>query len=87
MLTGEVELEVAADCVNKLADFCSVRDVDELSPACLKEVYGFEKADLLILFGASVPHACDVVARAILDGVCEKWMIVGGEGHTTESLR
>jgi hypothetical protein len=42
---------------------------------------------MLILFGGSIAYAFDIVGKAALDNIAKNFMIVGGEGHTTESLR
>lgn len=43
-----------------------------------------ERADLVLLFGASLPDAWDAAARLVLDGRAERLMVVGGRGHTTD---
>ena len=45
--------KVAAD-INTLATFLGKRDVAELKKHILKEKYGFEKADVMVLFGGSI---------------------------------
>jgi uncharacterized SAM-binding protein YcdF (DUF218 family) len=82
-----MDLYEIASSMNTLADFCGVRDINALSPAALLERYDIPQADLLILFGGSIPCGCDVAAQAMLQNVAKSFMIVGGEGHTTESLR
>ena len=82
-----MELKKTAENINILADFCGVRDIEELRQNALKEKYGFEKADVLILFGGSIPAGCDTAAAGYLNGAARRLMIVGGEGHTTEFLR
>ncbi len=75
-----------AKCINILADFCGKRDVDELSQELLQERFGIRQADVMILFGGSIPEGCDVAGKALLRDVAKHFMIVGGVGHTTESL-
>lgn len=82
-----MELKRTAENINILADFCGVRDIGQLKQSMLKEKYGFEKADVLILFGGSIPAGCDEAAKGYLNGVARRLMIAGGEGHTTEFLR
>ena len=82
-----MDLKKTAENINILADFCGVRDIEELRQNALKEKYGFEKADVLILFGGSIPAGCDTAAAGYLNGAARRLMIVGGEGHTTEFLR
>ncbi|NLL78215.1 MAG: YdcF family protein [Clostridiales bacterium] len=79
--------EKIAENINTLADFCGMRDLKALTPDALYQTYGIHKADILILFGGSIPAGCDTAALGILSGVADKLMIVGGEGHTTDSLR
>lgn len=76
-----------AENINELSSFLGKRDIDALSSDALKEKYKVSQADMLILFGGSIPYGCDVVGKAAINNVAKKIMIVGGEGHTTESLR
>ncbi|CAH0437798.1 hypothetical protein CQ395_16140 [Clostridium neonatale] len=82
-----MSLQVVAEKINILADFCGKRDVQELTREELIKKYNIEHADSLILFGGSILEGCKVAGKAMLNGVAKKLMIVGGEGHTTESLR
>lgn len=82
-----MDLYRIAKNINILGDFLGKRDIDTLTGDALKEKYQISKADILILFGGSIPYACDIVGKAILNNIAENFMIVGGEGHTTESLR
>jgi uncharacterized SAM-binding protein YcdF (DUF218 family) len=68
--------------INTLVRFCARRDVAELTPAALNGV-----ADVAILFGGSVLAGADVLAAAMRAGVAARYMIVGGQGHTTGALR
>ena len=77
----------AADNINFLADFCGKRDIEELSPECLRDKYGINQADVMVLFGGSILCGGDVLADAIRKGVAKKYIIVGGAGHTTQTLR
>lgn len=82
-----LNLEKLADCVNILGGFCGKRDISELSSNCLQEKYEIIQADVLILFGGSIPCGADVAAHAMKEKAARQFMIDGGEGHTTESLR
>lgn len=75
------------DNINVLNAFLGKRDIYALSSDALEEKYKISQADLLILFGGSIPYGCDVVGKALLNNIAKHFMIVGGEGHTTESLR
>jgi len=82
-----MDLYKIKDNINVLSDFLGKRDIHTLSSNALKEKYKISQADMLILFGGSIPYGCDVVGKALLNNICKKFMIVGGQGHTTESLR
>ena len=76
-----------AEQINILADFCGVRDIDELSSEVLSRKYNFAQADIMVLFGGSIIAGGDVFAEAIKNQIAKKYIIVGGAGHTTETLR
>jgi len=76
-----------AKAINILGQFCGKRDVDQLSRSLLKKKYGFDQADIMVLFGGSIITGGDVLAKAIKDQVAKTYIIVGGAGHTTETLR
>lgn len=73
--------------INTLSRFCAVRDVEALTGEALRRRFGFSKADLLVLFGGCVLAGADVLAGAVKEQVARRYMIVGGEGHTTQTLR
>ncbi len=73
--------------INLLGEFLGKRDMDELSREKLKEKYGVDQADVMVLFGGSILAGGDVLAQAIKDKVAKKYIIVGGAGHTTDTLR
>lgn len=82
-----MDLHNIANNINKLAEFCGKRDLNELSKAELLKRYGVSCSDVLILFGGSILEGWDVAAKAMLNGIAKNLVLVGGEGHTTESLR
>lgn len=82
-----MDQEYIAQCINTLGAFCGPRDIPLLTPQELKKKYGFEQADLMVLFGGSILSGGDVLADAIQNRVAKKYIIVGGAGHTTETLR
>lgn len=84
---SEMNLYKIAENINVLSDFLGKRDIDTLSSNALKEKYQVSQVDLLILFGGSIPYGCDIVGLAISKNFAKNFMIAGGEGHTTESLR
>lgn len=76
-----------AEAINILGEFCGVRDVPELTQSALNARYGFLQADVMVLFGGSILEGGHVLAKAVKSGVAKHYVIVGGEGHTTQSLR
>lgn len=79
--------EEQARHLNTLGAFLGMRDVPELTPEALHRQYGVRRADVMVLFGGSILCGGDVLAEAMKRGVAEKYVIVGGEGHTTQTLR
>ena len=76
-----------AEAMNTLSAFCGKRDVETLTKEALQEKYGFDQADVMALFGGSIMCGAQVLADAIKEGVAKHFLIVGGEGHTTQTLR
>lgn len=79
--------EKIADAVNILGEFCGVRDIDELTPTALKNKFGISQVDVAVLFGGSILAGGDVFAEVMKNNLAKKYIIVGGAGHTTETLR
>lgn len=73
--------------INLLGTFCGMRDVPALTGDCLKSRLGCSQADVMVLFGGSILAGGDVLAEAMKNGAAKKYVIVGGEGHTTQALR
>lgn len=80
-------MERTAENINILGRFCGKRDVEELTRCSLQEQYGIDQADVMVLFGGSIMNGGDVFAQAIRERAAKKYIIVGGAGHTTETLR
>ena len=80
-------LKHTADNINILGAFCGKRDVTELTSEQLLGKYGIRQADVMVLFGGSILCGGDVLAQAMQDQAAKKYVIVGGAGHTTETLR
>lgn len=78
--------KIAAN-INILGKFCGIRDINDLSQEELLECYGFRQADVMVLFGGSILAGGDALAEAIKNNIAKKYVIVGGAGHTTETLR
>ena len=76
-----------ADAINVLGQFCGMRDVDCLNRTSLLAKYGIDQADVFVLFGGSILAGGDLLAQAIKDRIARVYVIVGGAGHTTETLR
>lgn len=76
-----------AECINILGEFCGKRDVLHLTPEKMKQKYNIVQADIMVLFGGSIMCGGDVLAHAMQNNIAKKYIIVGGEGHTTETLR
>lgn len=86
ILKGKMNMSIA-EAINTLGFFCGKRDISELSQKELQSKYGFSQADIYVLFGGSILAGGDVLAEAIKEKIAKTYIIVGGEGHTTESLR
>lgn len=76
-----------AENINTLAKFLGTRDIDVLNQEELFERYGIHQADVMVLFGGSIVEGGDVLASGIKNFVAKKYIIVGGAGHTTDTLR
>ena len=82
-----MDLVKIADAINVLGRFCGMRDVAELNGENLYRRLGFSRADVMVLFGGSILAGGDILAEAMRNRAAEKYVIVGGAGHTTETLR
>jgi hypothetical protein len=82
-----MEKEKISECINILGEFCGRRDIPELTNDELIKKYNIEQADLMVLFGGSIMCGGDVLAEAMKHNIAKKYVIVGGAGHTTETLR
>lgn len=80
-------MENIAKDINLLGRFCGKRDVETLTPDALQASCGLPQADVMVLFGGSILCGGDVLAQAMQNGVAKRYGIVGGAGHTTETLR
>ncbi|SEH33613.1 ElyC/SanA/YdcF family protein [Selenomonas sp. KH1T6] len=76
-----------AEAINILGNFCGPRDIDELTTAALQDKYHFPRVDAAVLFGGSILTGGEVFAEIMKKQLAEKYVIVGGAGHTTETLR
>lgn len=80
-------LENIAKNINILGSFCGKRDIPELTSEQLSKKYGFQQTDVMVLFGGSIMCGGDVLAKAMQKHIAKRYVIVGGAGHTTETLR
>ncbi len=79
-------LTCTAECINILGKFCGKRDLNLLTTDELQHKFQITKADVAILFGGSIIAGGDVFAQIIKHKLAKKYMIVGGSGHTTQTL-
>ena len=78
--------ERTVESVNTLVRFCARRDVPALTREALRSA-GEARADVAILFGGTIVAGADVLADAMREQVAARYVIVGGQGHTTGALR
>lgn len=77
-----------ARCLNVIGDYVARRDVPALTRAALAEAgVSGGVADVAVLFGGSIVAGGDTFAEAMRAGVARTYVIVGGAGHTTATLR
>jgi uncharacterized SAM-binding protein YcdF (DUF218 family) len=70
-----------------LGRFLGRRDVDALDQTELDRAIGHARADVMVLYGGSVLGGVDVLADAMRADVARTYVISGGAGHTTATLR
>jgi uncharacterized SAM-binding protein YcdF (DUF218 family) len=80
------KLNETAEKLNIMGDYLSRRDVLSLTKEEIKNKYGIEKADVLILFGGCIIHGWDIAANAVKAGLAKHFLVSGGIGHTTSEL-
>ena len=85
--SSNAHLHILAEAANTLTRFLGIRDLPKLRRSLLQGKYGIDQADVMILFGGTIPFGCDVAAAAWKRHLARHMMIVGGIGHTTQSLR
>lgn len=76
-----------AEMINILSAFCGPRDLTGLSEDALYSRYKITQADMLIMFGASIPASYSLFEQAVESNLSENYMLVGGIGHTTGTLQ
>ncbi|EFW06847.1 hypothetical protein HMPREF9459_01662 [Streptococcus anginosus 1_2_62CV] len=83
----DVMKEKVTKNINILASFCGKRDLPELTQKALEDKYSLKQADVRVLFGGSILVGGDILAQAIFANIAKIYVIVGGAGHTTDTLR
>ena len=73
--------------INEIAKFLAVRDIDKLDCKELEKSFGIKKVDVLVLLGNSIPYTIKCAVEAYKNNLCDKILINGGIGHSTEILR
>ena len=74
------------EAINTLATFCGPRDLDQLTQQALKKKIGQSQVDVCVFFGGSILAGAGKFTRAIRNKIPQYYIIVGGYGHTTQSL-
>lgn len=82
-----MNLQTTAAYVNTIANFCAPRDLAALTQQAVQTAIHAPQADVMVLFGGSILAGGDVLAEAIHNKIAHTYVIVGGAGHTTETLR
>lgn len=80
-------MENTAKNINILGQFCGKRDIEDLTAKQLEQAYQIPQADVMVLFGGSIICGGDVLAKAMKNKIAKKYIISGGAGHTTQTLR
>ncbi|WP_267202320.1 YdcF family protein [Limosilactobacillus kribbianus] len=75
------------EAINTLAAFCGPRDIAHLDQVSLQATAGIKQVDVAVLFGGSIIAGGDEFATAIKNKLAKHYVIVGGHGHTTPTLR
>jgi uncharacterized SAM-binding protein YcdF (DUF218 family) len=73
--------------INEISKFLAVRDIGKLNSIELEKSFGIKKVDILILLGNSIPYTIKCAVEAYKNNLCDRILINGGIGHSTEILR
>ena len=73
--------------INEIAKFLAVRDINKLDCTQLEKAVGIKKVDVLVLLGNSIPYTIKCAVEAYRNNLCDRILINGGIGHSTEMLR
>lgn len=75
------------DCINLIGEFLGRRDISNLNKEEMEKYIGKNKVDILVLLGNSIPYTIECAVYAFNNNLCNKILINGGIGHSTELLR
>lgn len=82
-----IKKDVERNALNYIGSFLSHRNYDCLTTETLKKQFGTSKADVVLVFGNSIPYTAELAAKLYIDGLCKKILFSGGVGHSTSILR
>ena len=82
-----MDLQTTAKYINTIANFCAPRDLTALIQQAVQTAIQAPQVDVMVLFGGSILAGGDVLAEAIKNKIAHTYVIAGGAGHTTETLR
>lgn len=82
-----IKKDVERNALNYIGSFLSHRNYDHLTTETLKKQFGTPKADVVLVFGNSIPYTAELAAKLYNDGLCKKILFSGGVGHSTSILR
>lgn len=85
-MTNSADPNSIAQSINTLADFCAKRDFEALTQKEIQAKTGQDQVDVLVLFGGTIVEGLNVLAKAIENHAAKTTIIVGGAGHTTDTL-
>jgi Uncharacterized conserved protein len=73
--------------INEISKFLAIRDIPKLNSFELEKVFGIKKVDILVLLGNSITDTIKCASYAYENNLCDRILINGGIGHSTEILR
>ncbi|WP_160688080.1 YdcF family protein [Clostridium sp. C2-6-12] len=73
--------------INKISKFLAARCIPKLNSFDLEKAFGIKKVDILVLLGNSITHTIKCASYAYENNLCDRILINGGIGHSTEILR
>lgn len=82
-----IKKDIIRNALNHVGAFLSHQHYDNLTAEILKKQFGTLKADIVLVFGNSIPYTAELAAKLYNDGLCKKILFSGGVGHSTSILR